>query len=177
MTIENNRVVSLSYELEVEGAIRDSATREHPLDFIFGQGYLLPDFEANVAGKKVGDKFDFTLSPEKGYGVYDPNSVIELPKSMFEIDGEIREGLLNVGNIIPMMTRDGRVVHGKVLESGEEKIKMDFNNELAGKSLHFTGEVVAVREATAKEIEEGLHGERAAKSCGGSCSECGGGCC
>ncbi|MBR5055759.1 MAG: FKBP-type peptidyl-prolyl cis-trans isomerase, partial [Bacteroidales bacterium] len=134
MIIENNKVVALIYELEVEGAIRDRATREKPLDFIFGQGYLLPEFEANVAGKKVGDTFEFTLSPENGYGVYDPNSVIELPKKIFEIDGQVREGLLTVGNVIPMMTRDGRVVPGKVLEVGDEKIKMDFNHELAGKS-------------------------------------------
>ena len=175
MIIDNNKVVALIYELEVEGAIRDRATREKPLDFIFGQGYLLPEFEANVAGKKVGDTFEFTLSPENGYGVYDPNSVIELPKKIFEIDGQVREGLLTVGNVIPMMTRDGRVVPGKVLEVGDEKIKMDFNHELAGKSLHFTGEVVAVREATDKELEEGLHGERA-RSCSGNCSDCGGGC-
>ena len=152
MIIDNNKVVALTYELEVEGSIRDKATKERPLDFIFGQGYLLPEFEANVAGKKVGDTFEFTLSP-----------------------GQIKEGLLTIGNVIPMMTQDGRVVPGRVLEVGDEKIKMDFNHELAGKSLHFKGEVVSVREATDKELEEGLHGERA-RSCSGNCSDCGGGC-
>ncbi len=175
MNIDKNKVVALTYELEVEGAIRDKATKEQPLDFIFGQGYLLPEFEANVAGKTVGDTFDFTLSPENGYGVYDPKAVLELAKAIFEIDGHIKEGLLTVGNVIPMMTQDGRVIPGKVLEVGDEKIRMDFNHELAGKALHFTGEVVAVRDATDKELEEGLHGERA-RSCSGNCSDCGGGC-
>ena len=175
MTIDKNKVVALTYELEVEGSIRDKATKESPLDFIFGQGYLLPEFEANVAGKTVGDTFDFTLAPEQGYGVYDPKSVLELPQNIFEIDGKVKEGLLTVGNVIPMMTQDGRVVPGKVLELGDGKVKMDFNHELAGKTLHFTGEVVAVREATEKELEEGLHGERA-HNCGGNCSDCGGGC-
>lgn len=175
MNIDKNKVVALTYELEVEGAIRDKATKEQPLDFIFGQGYLLPEFEANVAGKTVGDTFDFTLSPENGYGVYDPKAVLELAKAIFEIDGKVKEGLLTVGNVIPMMTQDGRVIPGKVLEVGDEKIRMDFNHELAGKTLHFTGEVVAVREATDKELEEGLHGERA-RSCSGNCSDCGGGC-
>ena len=175
MNIDKNKVVALTYELEVEGAIRDKATKEQPLDFIFGQGYLLPEFEANVAGKTVGDTFDFTLSPENGYGVYDPKAVLDLAKAIFEIDGKVKEGLLTVGNVIPMMTQDGRVIPGKVLEVGDEKIRMDFNHELAGKTLHFTGEVVAVREATDKELEEGLHGERA-RSCSGNCSDCGGGC-
>ena len=175
MIIDNNKVVALTYELEVEGSIRDKATNERPLDFIFGQGYLLPEFEANVAGKKMGDTFEFTLSPENGYGVYNPHAVIDLAKKIFEIDGQIKEGLLTVGNVIPMMTQDGRVVPGKVLEVGDEKIKMDFNHELAGKSLHFKGEVVSVREATDKELEEGLHGERA-RSCSGDCSSCGSSC-
>ena len=175
MTIDKNKVVALTYELEVEGEIRDRATADKPLDFIFGQCFLLPEFEANVAGKKAGDKFEFTLSPENGYGVYNPGAVIELARKIFEIDGQIKEGLLTVGNVIPMMTQDGRVVPGKVLEVGDEKIKMDFNHELAGKSLHFTGEVVSVREATEKELSEGLHGELA-RSCSGDCSSCGGGC-
>ena len=174
MIIENDKVVSLTYELEVEGAIRDKATKDNPLDFIFGQGYLLPVFEANVKGKKVGDTFEFTLSPEEGYGVYNAESVLELPKNIFEIDGKIQDGLLIAGNIIPMMTQDGRVLPGKVLEVSDEKVKMDFNHELAGKTLHFTGEVVGVREATEKELSEGLHGERAPKSCSGNCSDCGG---
>lgn len=174
MIIENNKVVSLTYELEVEGAIRDKATKDAPLDFIFGQGYLLPIFEANIAGKKVGDTFEFTLTPEEGYGVYNKDSVIDLPKTIFEIDGKIQEGLLVAGNVIPMMTQDGRVVPGKVIEVSDDKVKMDFNHELAGKTLHFTGVITGVREATEKELEEGLHGERAHKGCSGNCSDCGG---
>ena len=68
---------------------------------------------------------------------------------------------IRVGATVPMMTNDGRVVPGRVLEINDEKVKMDFNHELAGKTLHFTGEVLAVREATDKELAEGLHGELA----------------
>jgi FKBP-type peptidyl-prolyl cis-trans isomerase SlyD len=53
---------------------------------------------------------------------------------------------------------------------------MDFNHDLAGKELHFTGEVTAIRDATEKELTDGLHGERAAQGCTHDCSSCGGGC-
>lgn len=177
MTINDEKVVSLLYQLEVDGAIKDRCTEERPLEFIFGLGYLLPKFEANILGKGVGDPFDFTLSPEDGYGVYEKEAVIDLPVSIFEVDGKVQDELLKVGNTVPMMNQAGQVIPGKVLEVSDESVKMDFNHELAGKTLHFTGEILTVREATEKELTEGLHGERAAQQgCGGNCSSCGGGC-
>lgn len=176
MKIASEKVVSLTYCLTVDGQVKDQTTKENPLEFIQGLGYLLPKFEQNIEGKEPGDSFEFVLSPEEGYGVFDPQAVVELPKNIFEIDGKIQEDLLVVGNVIPMMNQAGGVIPGKVAEVSENSVKMDFNHELAGKTLNFKGEIVAVREATEKELTEGLHGERAAKGCNGSCSDCGGGC-
>ncbi|MBR5041973.1 MAG: peptidylprolyl isomerase, partial [Bacteroidales bacterium] len=41
----------------------------------------------------------------------------------------------------------------------DKGVMMDFNHPMAGKTLHFTGKVEGVREATEKELKEGLHGE------------------
>ena len=176
MTIQDEKVVSLSYTLLVDGEVKDSATEENPLEFIYGLGYLLPKFEEYLLGKEVGDTFEFVLSPEEGYGVYDNQAVIDLPKHIFEIDGKIQEHLLIPGQVIPMMNQAGGVIPGKVVEVSADSVKMDFNHDLAGKELHFTGKVTAIRDATEKELTDGLHGERAAKGCGGNCSSCGGGC-
>ena len=173
MTIQDEKVVSLTYTLRVDGQVQDQATEENPLEFIFGLGYLLPRFEENIQGKSVGDSFEFVLSPQEGYGLYDQQAVVELPKQIFEIDGKIQEQLLVVGQVIPMMNQAGGVIPGKVLEVGADSVKMDFNHELAGKELHFTGKVIAIRDATEKELTDGLHGERA---CTHDCSNCGGGC-
>ena len=173
MTIQDEKVVSLTYVLQVDGEVKDQATEEQPLEFIFGLGYLLPKFEEYLLGKHVGDSFAFTLSPAEGYGVYDEQAVVDLPKHIFEIDGKIQDQLLVAGNVIPMMNQAGGVIPGKVLEVGDEHVKMDFNHDLAGKELHFTGKVINIREATEKELTEGLHGERA---CTHDCSTCGGGC-
>ena len=173
MTIQDEKVVSLTYTLTVDGEVKDQATEENPLEFIFGLGYLLPKFEEYINGKHVGDSFEFTLSPAEGYGVYDAQAVVELPKHIFEVDGKLQEQLLFPGSVIPMMNQAGGVIPGKVLEVGDEHVKMDFNHELAGKDLHFTGKVVGIREATEKELTEGLHGERA---CSHDCSSCSGGC-
>lgn len=182
MEINQNKVVAITYTLIVDGKEADKATAERPLDFIFGTGMLLPKFEENLLGKKEGDKFEFTLTPEEGYGMPMPEMIVELPKTIFEVNGKIQEDILFVGNIIPMMNNMGGIMHGKVAEVKDEVIIMDFNHQMAGKTLNFSGEVLTVREATEQELTDGLHGEKKAHGgCSGSCSDdccsgCSGGC-
>ena len=177
MKIEANKVVEFSYELEVDGQVVDRTTKERPLDYIHGTGSLLPKLEAHIEGMEPGATFEVTLSPADGYGEVDPSRIIDLPKAAFEVNGEVREDLLVPGNTIPMMNSMGGVIPGVVLEVSEDSVKMDLNHQMAGKTLHFTGEVLSVREATEKELTEGLHGEFV-HSCGcGGChggSDCGG---
>ena len=174
MKITANSVVEFCYDLEVEGQIVDRTTKEKPLDYIHGTGGLLPKLEARIEGMEPGDKFDVTLSPAEGYGDANPDMIIDLPKSAFEVNGEVREDLLVPGNTIPMLNSMGGVIPGVVLEVTEDSVKMDLNHQMAGKTLHFTGEILTVREATEKELTEGLHGEFV-HSCG--CGGChGGGC-
>lgn len=159
MKVEKNKVVAVSYALEVEGKIADRSAPGQPLEYIHGSGMLLPKFEAALEGKEPGDGFDFVLSPEDGYGKYDPSYKIDLPKSAFAIDGKVREDLLVVGRVIPMLNQAGQVVQGTVAEVTEMAVTMDFNHPMAGKTLHFTGKVESVRSASDKELTEGLHGE------------------
>ena len=181
MKITQNAVVEFSYDLEVDGQIVDRTTNEKPLDYIHGTGSLLPKLEAHIEGMEPGDKFDVTLSPADGYGEVDPSRIIDLPKSAFEVNGEVREDLLVPGNTIPMMNSMGGVIPGVVIEVTEDSVKMDLNHQMTGKTLHFTGEILTVREATEKELTEGLHGEYV-HSCGcggchghdGGCGDCGG---
>ena len=192
MKIAQNAVVEFSYDLEVDGQIVDKTTKEKPLDYIHGTGGLLPKLEAHIEGMEPGDKFEITLSPTDGYGEVNPDMIIDLPKSAFEVNGEVREDLLVPGNTIPMLNSMGGVIPGVVLEVSEDSVKMDLNHQMAGKTLHFTGEILTVREATEKELTEGLHGEfvhscgcggchghdgGCGSDCGGECgSDCGCGC-
>ena len=180
MKAEKNKVVAVSYELNVEGKVADKAGSEHPLEYIHGTGMLLPLFEAEIEGKEPGECFDFILSPADGYGEYNPNYKFDIPKSSFEVDGKLREDLLVPGNIIPMLNGAGQVIQGKIDSIGDDTVKMDFNHPMAGKTLHFTGKVESVRAATDKELTEGLHGEYLPQEgchCeGGECHHGGEGC-
>lgn len=175
MKVGINKVVELSYMLKSEGKLVEEVGKENALDYIHGTHMLLPKFEENLEGKEVGDTFEFTLTPEEGYGEIDEQSIIELPLSAFQIDGEVPEDLLEVGKILPMTNAQGGLIRGTIAAIGDESVTMDFNHPMAGKTLHFSGKIEGVREATEKELTEGLHGEYLPQEggCGCGCG-CGG---
>jgi FKBP-type peptidyl-prolyl cis-trans isomerase SlyD len=176
MKIEKDKVVSLSYVLTVDGEALETVTVEKPMKFIMGTGYLLPKFEEHLSGKQAGEAFEFTLSASDAYGETVPEAIVELPSSVFEVDGQIEEGLLTIGNVLPMSDTDGNRLNGVIEEVRDHTVVMNFNHPLAGEELHFKGTVVAVREATPEELLQGLYGEKSS-GCGcdchsGDCNEC-----
>jgi FKBP-type peptidyl-prolyl cis-trans isomerase SlyD len=158
--IAQNKVVSLSYTLTLNnGEIADEADVQDPLVFIHGIGQTLPAFDEQLEGLSVGDTFSFTLSAEDGYGESSDNYIVDLPKNIFA-GPDVPADILEIGAMLPMQDQDGNPMDGKVLEIGEDTVKMDFNHPLAGESLSFTGSIIAVREATAEELDHGhVHGE------------------
>ena len=178
MKISKDKVVAISYELIVDGKTADKADETRPLEYIQGNHMLLPKFEAELEGREPGDDFAFTLSPEEGYGVVNPEMIISLPKSAFTVNGRVMEELLVPGTVIPMLNGQGGVVQGTVHEVRPDTVMMDFNHPMAGKTLNFSGRVLSVREATPKELAQGLHGEflPPEEGCKGGCHG-GGGCC
>ena len=155
MKISQNKVVLLHYELTVDG----QAVENNDLDYIHGTHMLLPKFEQELEGLAPARTFAFTLTPEEGYGIYEAAKRIDLPKTAFMVDGRLMEEFLKPGQMIPMLDAAGQVVQGLVCEVKNEVVTMDFNHPMAGKTLHFEGVIKEVREATEKELKEGLHGE------------------
>jgi len=175
MKIEKNRVVALTYDLEVDNEIIQSVNKEQPMEFIYGTGYLLPKFEEHILHKATGDRFEFTLCAADAYGEEDPEAFVELPKEIFEVNGVIKPGLLTVGRTLPMNDSEGNRLNGTIDEVKEDVVIMNFNHPLAGADLHFTGTIVSVREATSQELATGLNAGQS--GCAPSdCSSCSGGC-
>jgi FKBP-type peptidyl-prolyl cis-trans isomerase SlyD len=180
MVVSQNKVISLAYELRIDsknGKVVETVDRDSPLTFLFGSGSLLPRFEDNLAGLKVGDSFDFNLLSEDAYGEFDENSVIKVPLQAFLIDGRVDYDIVKIGNKIPMQDSQGNRLTGMVKNIDIDSVTMDFNHPLAGNQLFFSGEITEIRQATEEEMAHGhLHH---AHSCD-NCETCGGehgGCC
>ncbi len=181
MIVAKDKVVSLIYELRLDkndGEIVEALNADKPLTFLYGGGGLLPKFEENIDGLQVGDAFAFELKSVDAYGGINPNAIVQIPLSAFEIDGKVDKNMVKVGSNIPMQDSSGNRLNGVVKEVNHDHVMMDFNHPLAGNDLFFSGEITDIREATSEELHHGhIHGSGGCG--GGGCSGCGdhgGGC-
>ena len=163
MKITKDAVVSLTYilsENDVQGNLIQEVTKDKPFVVLFGAGTLLPKFENELEGLKVGDSYGFSVESKEGYGEFNPSAIVELDKDIFKVEGEIDNEMLQVGNSIPMQNDQGQPLNGVIKEIKEDKVAMDFNHPLAGVNLYFTGEILDVRAASEEELSHGhVHGD------------------
>lgn len=170
MKVEHDKIISLIYELRQDdenGEVIENLDENRPLTFLFGSGRLLKDFESNISGLSIGEGFNFKLTSDQAYGPVNEKAIVDIPKNIFEVEGKLREDLVQIGKVIPMQDKSGNRLDGKVLEIDDTTIKMDFNHPLAGENLYFSGKITEVREATE---EEKAHGHAHAPHDG--CSSC-----
>lgn len=157
--ITEGKHVELAYSInivdgeDVIGVYEFSA--ENPDAFVFGHDPgMLEAFAEGLRGKMAGDSFDFTLTPDKAFGKHDDDLVHVLDKSIFKSpEGEFDSENVAPGHFVTMMTSEGYPVDGLVLEVTDSKVTVDFNHQLAGQTVRYTGSVIAVRDATPEELE------------------------
>ena len=174
--IENLKVVKATYALYIQGEggkeeLMEQATEEAPLVWCQGEGMMLPAFEAQMAGKEVGDSFDFVLKAADAYGEYFQEGLQELPKKMFfNGDGEFDEERVYVGAIVPMNTVDGQIVKAQVCEVTDTTVTIDLNHPYAGEDLHFTGKILDIRDVTEGELKA-IRNPHGCGKCHGHCGQ------
>ncbi|MGR5207430.1 peptidylprolyl isomerase [Vibrio alfacsensis] len=171
MKIEKNVVVSLAYKVMLEeGVVVDESTVDAPLDYLHGHNNLITGLENELEGKVAGDKFTATVTPEDAYGEHDDALVQRVPAEVFQGVDQIEVGMRFLADT------DQGPIPVEVTEVDGDEVVVDGNHMLAGQTLTFEVEVVAVREATAEEIEHG-HIHQGGGCCGGHDHDHEGGCC
>jgi FKBP-type peptidyl-prolyl cis-trans isomerase SlyD len=158
MKIDTNTVVSLSYKLtnNQTGDKIEETSPERPMEFLYGVERIIPTFEENIHGLEAGQTFDFAIASADAYGERQDDQIATIPLAVFHDEsGKIDEEHIFVGALLPMTDGEGNHLRGQVKDITAENIIMDFNHPLAGTDLHFTGEIIDVREATQDEISHG----------------------
>ena len=150
MNIIWNSVVTFHYTLrDEEGDTLDSSVGKDPFAFIQGSHQIVPGLEQQMEGHKAGDKFTAVVPPDMGYGAFDKNLLQRVPLDRFG------------GNTVEQGMQFQAGEHGifTVREVVDGHALLDGNHPLAGVTLNFEVEIIAVREATADELSHGhVHG-------------------
>jgi len=148
MIVEKNKVISIQYNAtDDSGVVVDSNMDFEPLEYLHGYGNILQNLENELGGLKVTEEKNVTLSPGQAYGDFDPELVFEVSRDQFP---EGAEGL-QPGAMV--QSSDGQEL--LVTDIDNDKIILDGNHPLAGRTLHFAVTIKDIREATAEEIAHG----------------------
>jgi peptidylprolyl isomerase len=115
-----------------DGQVFDSSRDKDPLEFTIGEGKLLPAFEKEVQGLKIGETKTLNLAPGDAYGEYHDELVAKIPREELPDDLDPR-----VGMRLRIQVPQGQVVPVRVIELDDERMTVDANHELAGKDLDF----------------------------------------
>ncbi|MDT8440961.1 MAG: peptidylprolyl isomerase [Desulfuromonadales bacterium] len=114
-----------------------------PLTFRIGRDEVLPGLEKAVSNMLVGEQKTVAVPPEEGYGLRKPDLVEEVPLSI------LPEGLdLRIGNQLEVTTARGQKLRVRIVRRNEQSIVLDANHPLAGQTLTFHLELVAIERPT-----------------------------
>lgn len=154
MQIVENAVASFHYTLKNDaGEVLDSSRGREPLAYLHGSGSIVPGLERAMEGRASGDAFAVSVSCDEGYGQHHDGLVQQVPRQAFQGVDELEVGMqFQASGPQGVMSVAITAIEGDL-------VTVDGNHPLAGQTLHFDIEVVAVRAASDEEIEHGhVHG-------------------
>jgi FKBP-type peptidyl-prolyl cis-trans isomerase SlyD len=149
LLVADDLVISMDYELTVDGEVVDGSEDE-PIQFLQGHGNIIAGLEEQIYGMAVGESRKVTVPAKDGYGAFDPEQLVEIPRDEFP-----EEIPLELGVELEMKDEDDDTLYARIAEIEAEIVILDFNHPLAGKDLHFDVTVVDIRAATPEELEHG----------------------
>ncbi len=125
--------IFLNFSLSLEdGSEVDSNFGGEPVDFVYGDGSLLPGFEYLLLGMTAGQRNMFTVLPENSFGQPNDNNVQCLPRDQFDDDVE-----LEIGLVFSFADVGGGELPGMLISFDEDEVTVDFNHPLAGRNILF----------------------------------------
>ena len=152
LVVADDVVVRLDYTLTLsDGEIYDSSEDSGPLEYLQGHGQLIPGLEQALYDMAVDEEKDIVVTPDVGYGEYDPDAVQELPLDMFPPNMELEAGMS-----IDLYDEDAEEeIEATIDHVGDDTVTVNFNHPLAGETLTFHVRIVGIRPATPEELDHG----------------------
>jgi FKBP-type peptidyl-prolyl cis-trans isomerase SlpA len=130
--------VRLHFSLHLEsGEEIDTTRRGRPATFDYGDGQLMPGFEAVLLGMQAGDDAQLVLEPAQAFGEHRQENVQLLEKERFQ-DLDLEPGLM------VSFAGPGGELPGVVARIFDKTVEVDFNHPLAGRKIVFDVSILEV---------------------------------
>lgn len=140
--VKENNTIKVNYTGKLSnGQIFDTSEGKEPIEFVLGQGRLIPGFEKGLIDMKLNEKKTIEIAKDQAYGDVNDNLIQEIKKTDLPQDMEPKVGMGLVSK-----SPDGKEINLMVVEVKNESIVIDGNHPLAGHDLIFDIEVVEIKE-------------------------------
>jgi FKBP-type peptidyl-prolyl cis-trans isomerase SlyD len=151
LTIADGLVVVLNYTLRTdEGEVIDASTPDDPMSYLHGADNIVPGLEQALTGKTVGFNGKVVVTPEDGYGEREDIPLQKVPRSAFPPGADLIPGMQFMAE-----GPDNEPAPIWVDRIEGDDVFLDSQHPLAGETLNFDIEIVAVRKATENELSHG----------------------
>jgi len=129
-SLQNGQVFDTSIQSEAQKAGLPARPSYSPLEFKVGAGQVIKGFNDGVIGMKIGDEKIVTIPAAQAYGEVKQENIAVVNRSAIDIQGA---GNITIGSVLT--ANDG--TPGIVTAVTNETVTVDFNHQLAGKTLVF----------------------------------------
>lgn len=141
-TVAAGDTLLLRYALRPRGGEEDIVSNfddADPETVTLGDGTLAPMLEQWLIDLVPGERHVFLLEPWQAFGLSQLELVQTLRKSDLPDDME-----LTVDELVEFAMPNGQTLAGRILEIGDDVVKVDFNHPLADLSIEFEVEIVRI---------------------------------
>jgi FKBP-type peptidyl-prolyl cis-trans isomerase 2 len=142
--LESGEIFDLTDESVAKSeGIYNEKIKYGPLPIIVGANFLISGLDKAVEEMQIGEKRKIEILPENGFGQRNPDLVRTVNKSVFREVKDLQPGMIiDFGNL-----------RGRVQSISGGRVRVDFNNPLAGKKLLYDIEVVEKIEGNENKIK------------------------
>lgn len=133
--------IELRYALRPRGGddLVSNFDEAAPETVTLGDGTLASALEQWLIDLPPGERHVFLLDPWQAFGQSQPELVQTLPRS--DLPGNMA---FEVDQLVEFAMPNGQTVAGRILEIGDDAVKVDFNHPLADLAIEFEVEIVRI---------------------------------
>ena len=142
MKITAGNIVRIEFEIRVKGGdVIESSAKSGPVQYVHGEGKLLPALEKRLEGRSAGESFIGEIPAAEAIPPEETMPTRDIPRAEFP-----KSVPLEIGALFEAQIAVGGVVNLRILEVNDERVKVRLLPPLAGKDLSFMVKIIRIED-------------------------------